>query len=215
MGKGSSWLMLVLPWLLFVSCLSGKIDFTPPPVPSSPPPKSVTIDKPKDDVWKTLIANLADSFFVINNLDKESGFINLSYSATPCKYLLCGLFTSDVSNARGPRSYSFPGCSEFQRYEVVTNNQLVGVDRTMKLEGRVNIIVQPEETSKTRVVVNVRYLVTKEAKAYDVGTGRRLDTHVETINFDSGGSGQFSAGSPTSCRPNYLLESEILKLTQK
>ena len=46
-----------------------------------------------------MVAGIGDSFFVINNLDKESGFINVSYSGDPCMFVDCGRVNSDVTTA--------------------------------------------------------------------------------------------------------------------
>jgi hypothetical protein len=184
---------VVLSGLLFISCLSGKVDYSPP---SQYPlkEKSVVIEKPKDVVWKTIMANVSNSFFVINNLDKESGFINISYTGPPCNYVDCGWINSEVKNAKGLRTYSFAGCTEYKQYEVANpqTNFLGVVSRNMKLEGRINILVQGEEPSKTRVSANVRYLVTRSATVQSL-TNNFRDSLNDTINFDTNGYAAFPA----------------------
>jgi hypothetical protein len=213
MKKGNA-LLVILAALLFMSCLSGKQNYSPPQN-YAVKEKSVVIDKPKDVVWKALMANVANSFFVINNLDKESGFINLSYSGPPCNYIDCGWITSEVSNARGKRNYGFAGCSEYQEYEVAEsrNNFLGGVKRTMKLEGRINILVQEEEPNRTRVSSNVRYLVTKNMNIWSQ-TNNWKDSFSDTISFDTGGSGRFPGSAGTICQPNHKMEEDALKMAQ-
>jgi hypothetical protein len=213
--KKANALLVILTAFLFVSCLSGKQDYSPPynyPVKE----KSVVIEKPKDVVWKALMAKVANSFFVINNLDKESGFINLSYSGPPCNYIDCGWITSEVSNARGKRTYTFEGCSEYQEYELAdsSKNFLGGVKRIMKLEGRINILVQEEEPNRTRISTNVRYLVTKGVNLWSQ-TDNRKDSASDTINFDTGGSAVFAGTTGRStCQPNHKLEEDVLKMVK-
>ncbi len=203
---------IVFAGLSVVSCLSGKVDYSPP---SQYPlkEKSVVIEKPKDVVWKTIMANISNSFFVINNLDKESGFINISYTGPPCNYVDCGWIDSEVNNAKGRRTYSFAGCIEYKQYEVANpqTNFLGVVNRNMKLEGRINILVQEEESSKTRVSTNVRYLVTKSLTVQSL-TNNFRDSMNDTINFDSNGQATFPGGVTTICRPNHKLEEDVLKM---
>src|SRR5262245_21227292 len=63
----------------FVAGCSGKMDYVRPsasPVASN----SKTIAKPRDIVWNASIPELSKQFFVINNMDKSSGLINMSYT---------------------------------------------------------------------------------------------------------------------------------------
>ena len=75
--------------LLFTGCVGGRLTYTPPSVQAKIN-NSIVFDEPKDQIWKRAIVNLSSSFFVINNLDKESGLINLSYSGSPEKCIDCG-----------------------------------------------------------------------------------------------------------------------------
>src|SRR4029453_12877985 len=94
--------------LLFVpGCVTGGFNYTKP-VQRTYDANSITVNLSKDELWKGLIPILGKQFFVINNLDKDSGFINLSYSGDPERYVDCGVLTSTVSNARGERTYTVP-----------------------------------------------------------------------------------------------------------
>jgi hypothetical protein len=170
---------------------------------------SIVVKQPKEEVWKKLIAGLSGRFFVINNMDKESGFVNLSYSGDPSKYVDCGELYYFFENARGPREYRFAGSSPTASYETMVNGMLCRVDRSMSLEGRINIIVQPDGDT-TRVSVNVRYVLTKKSQFLPV-MGYPPPLSVETIQFDSKGS-QVAYQAGTTCGPTGLLESEILSI---
>jgi hypothetical protein len=202
-------LVIMLSGAVTLSCLSGKYEYSQPnqyPIQT----KSIVIEKPKEEVWNSLMAHVASSFFVINNIEKVSGFINLSYAGPPCNYVDCGWLTSEVTNARGTRNYGFPGCSEYQQYELYErqNGMLYYYQRTMKLEGRINILVQEEQPSRTRVTTNVRYMVTK---VVNVNPGNRVLN--DTIQFDTGGYAAFP-GALSSCRPNHKLEEDALKMVK-
>jgi hypothetical protein len=62
-----------------------------PPPPLSPPPvrNSVLISKPFDQAWAEAIPAVSRSFFVINNVAKDSGLINLTYSGSPEGMVRC------------------------------------------------------------------------------------------------------------------------------
>ena len=74
---------------LLSGCLSGGFNYQPPP-DSAVPPNSKAVAKPIDAVWKELVSGLAGRYFVINNIDRGSGLINLSYSGDPQLYVDCG-----------------------------------------------------------------------------------------------------------------------------
>ena len=79
--KQASKIIAVLILTILAGC-AGKFEYTRP---TSLPTlnNSVVINKSKDEVWKQIIPMLGKQFFVINNLDKDSGIINISYSGDP------------------------------------------------------------------------------------------------------------------------------------
>jgi len=68
---------------------AGRLEYRPPNS-IAPQQNSVEINKSKDAVWKIIVPAIGKNFFVINNLDKESGIINISYSGDPERYVDCG-----------------------------------------------------------------------------------------------------------------------------
>ncbi|MFZ0050306.1 MAG: hypothetical protein WAK96_00895, partial [Desulfobaccales bacterium] len=102
--KLTSRLGLAVTMILILSGCAGKLDYAAPS-PTSTINNSIIVDKSKDEVWKTIVPALGKKFFVINNLDKESGIINVSYKGDPEQYVDCGRITSYVANARGERTY--------------------------------------------------------------------------------------------------------------
>ena len=180
---------------------------------------SLELEKPKDQVWKELISSLGSHFFVINNLDKESGLINVSYSGDPEKYVDCGLITHDFENARGPRHYEFPGSRANADYETTnSNNALTRVNRKLSLDGRINIIVESLDTTHTKVMVNVKYVLTKSINGQALVVQQNFSTNwvtmppfVEVLSINTNQDGKFP-NSPTECRPTGALEQEILAL---
>jgi hypothetical protein len=196
--------------LCVLACVSGQLTYTPPAPTESARP-TVTINRSRADVWRSLIPELGRTFFVINNLDQSSGFVNVSYSGNPERFVDCGLIISDVSNLRGPRTYKFPAASAEERYEVTAGEKLYGVIRTMALEGRANIILEEVSATVTRVTVNTRYVLTKRMVYTAVSGASSQET--ETITFGFGERSAFPAG--TTCQSTGALENQLLGLLGK
>src|SRR5262245_7244989 len=104
---------------IFVSGCAGKVEYIRPSPLSSTPMNYKIIDKSKEATWNGSVPELGKRFFVINNLDKSSGLINVSYSGDPEKHVDCGRIKSYVMNARGERTYDFAGAKEQQSYEIM------------------------------------------------------------------------------------------------
>jgi len=96
-------LLFILVTITLSGCVSGKVDYMRPSQQSSLS-NSKIINRSRDEVWNSSVPQLGKQFFVINNLDKSSGLINISYSGDPEKYVECGTITSYVRNVRGERT---------------------------------------------------------------------------------------------------------------
>lgn len=198
--------------ILLSGCVSSQNQYTPPNPMSKMGKNSIIIEKNKDEVWKNLIPKLGATFFVINNLDKESGFINVSYSGNPEKYVDCGRIYSMVENLKGKRVYDFPASTAFKQYEIMEGMFLFQVSRKMNLDGRINIILQEIEKNQTLVNVNTKYIISKEATILQAG--KVIPTHLnDTISFNTNYEASFSQGQ-TRCVSNGKLENEILSLLE-
>jgi hypothetical protein len=142
-------------------------------------------------------------------LDKDSGFINISYSGDPEKYVDGGQLYYMVENLAGKREYRFPAARRYQQFEVFQNGLLVTIQRTVELEGRMNIVLAEEGPDRTRITVNTRYVLTQTNKGQAV-TGQALSPTVQTITFNTAGSATNQAG--TVYQPNGDFEREVLAL---
>lgn len=199
--------------MFLLAACAGEVNYTGPAT-ASQIPNAKTVPEGKSAVWAKLVPALGKDFFVINNLDKDSGLINVSYQGDPRSYVDCGRIRSYVKNARGERVYEFDAASPHKRYEVMTDG-LYFIDRMMDLEGRVNIIVEEKAPKSTQITANTRYVLTKKGTISDI-QGRSLQ-FSDTINFNTNGSASFpNPGSTeqTTCRPTGKLERSILNLVQ-
>ncbi len=170
---------------------------------------SVAVDKPRADVWKKIIPLLGGSFFVINNLDKESGLINVSYSGNPVKYVDCGVIDSSVKDMQGRKTYNFPAAAAYVEYETMHDGEnLLFIKRKMNLEGRINIIVQEVSATSTLVTVNTKYVLTKDVL---ISNPQGQSHHAnDSISFNTNGSASFP--EPITCYATGALEHEVLSL---
>jgi hypothetical protein len=148
------------------------------------------------------------------NLDKSSGLINISYSGEPEKYIDCGRVISYVKNARGERTYDFPGARANQQYQVMNDSGLFFLDRKMALEGRMNLIFEEIGPDKTQVTANSRYVITRTEKIQSAGSS--LPQHdTGSISLNSGQSGSFppdKSRGTLECVPTGRFESDVLSL---
>lgn len=192
-------------------CMAGKFDYVRP-ITKKEYSNSKIIERSRDDVWNKSVAQLGKQFFVINNLDKSSGLINISYSGDPEKYVDCGTITSYVKNAVGERTYQFPASSAQKSYEVMETPNLLFVNRKMSLEGRINLVFEDLGGNKTQVTANTRYAITKQVEVRN--TQGQTQNLSDTVSFNSGDSGTFSTLNPnnpaTECKSTGRLEQDIL-----
>lgn len=202
--------------LFLLSGCSRKQDYVRPSIQPGAANNFKIIDKPREVVWNSTVPALGKQFFVINNLEKSSGLINVSYSGNPEKYIDCGRVTSYVKNGRGERTYDFLGASPQQRYEVMQGSMLFDVNRRLSLEGRVNLIFEEVTPNQTRVTASTRYVVQRQVTA--IGASNRIpQTSTDSISFNSGSSSAFPSnrnGQATECAATGALEREILAAIQ-
>ncbi len=208
--------LIALAATVLAGC-AGKIDYIRPTTQMTPGQNSKLIQKPREVVWATSVPALSKQFFVINNLDKSSGLINLSYSGDPEKYIDCGRIKSFVKNAQGERTYDFAGAKAQQSYEIM--NPGVGLfflDRRMSVEGRVNLIFEEVDANTTKVTANTRYVVNRTQAVRSAGGGFPQNSS-DSISFNSGGSAPFPAnqrGEFAECAARGVLEQEVLSAVQ-
>lgn len=202
----------LLALIILLTGCAGKLDYIRPDI-NAKISNEKTVDRPREQVWNSAVPALGKEFFVINNLDKSSGLINVSYSGDPEKFIDCGQISSHVSNLRGERTYSFPGAAASKQYEMMNDGRLFIINRKMELEGRVNLIFEEISPTKTKVTANTRYIVKRHIVVQNIGGGFPV-TNADTLAFNTGASASFPAakdGRATECVGTGKLEAEILK----
>lgn len=196
--------------LLGCAAVTGGLRYAPPE-PRVDQQNSRTFDAETDAVWRALIAHVGDTFFVIDNMEKDSYFLNLSFSAKdPTEHIDCGHVTSNVANARGPRTYSFPAASASQEYEATNGGHLYFISRQITLSGKVNVLLTSVSPSQTQMKVTTRYVVRKTAvqrTPMDIDPPQNLDA---TVSFSTGETGDETTGLKMRCVATLALERVIL-----
>ena len=211
--RAGSYCLLTLMVISTLGCGLGqhKLDYTPPQPHDVV--TSVTVAGTKDEVWAKLVPALSKTFFVINNIDKDSGLINVSYAGDPEQFIDCGKIYSSVHDLAGERVYHFPAATAYKEYEYF-QHALWLAHRRMHLDGRVNIVVEEKTTKETTVSVNVNYIVQKTVNypyvASGYGSYPGAGNNVDTISFIGDKTDTFAAG--TICRSKGSLEKQILDL---
>lgn len=200
--------------LLILAGCAGKLDYVRPSTLPSSANNTKIVDKSREAVWNSSVPELGKQFFVINNLDKSSGLINVSYNGDPEKYIDCGRVISYVKNARGERTYDFPASKADQQYEVMNGKGLFFINRKLSLEGRVNLIFEEINTNQTRVTANTRYVITRQLT---ISSPMNNIPHsaTDSISLNSGGSASFptnATGQGTECVSTGVLEKDILSV---
>lgn len=196
----------------------------------------ITVDASYSSVWDKLVRQISKSFYVINNIDKESRIINLTFSTNkPEQYIDCG---------RTNRTYTQGDKVEKFVYEVAASSDYKAaapeqphpswasyhmIHRRTNLEGRSNIYIAPsdKDNSKTVVSVNTRYiwtvLVTGDyfienagGNSFHRGQTTGLSLSPLTISFNTSEKGEDNgAGDKIYCVSKGTLEKEILGLIGK
>ena len=202
-------ILLIFVSMIAISCVIGKVSYIAPEGLKSTN-NSVVLKESRDKVWMKLIDGIGKSFFVIDNIEKDSGLINISFSDDPCRFISCGTANSYVLDAQGKRKYNFPGCIEYKEYEEFNKGNLFIIRRWITLDGRASIIVQ-KRNNGTLVKVNVRYVVIKEAKNYDPSY-RFIRTNLSSIIFNSNGGESFSNGM--KCYADGQFEKMIFNMVK-
>jgi hypothetical protein len=200
--------VLVAMSLAIAGCATSTANYAPPTEAKVTNTKFV--NKPFDAVWDGLVKGLSSDFFVINNIDKNSRLINISFtSQRPSDFVDCGTTYRTFKNARGDQSYSYKTAdgADF----TATNDQglVFNVRRTSRLEGRTNIYIAPENTG-TNITVNTKYIVSIAVVATAID-GRPAGT--ENLVFDPSTKQTFSDGVVT-CSAVGAIEDRILRTAQ-
>ncbi|VVE82660.1 hypothetical protein PSP31120_03709 [Pandoraea sputorum] len=170
-----------------------------------------TVDAKFDATWDRLVKNLASDFFVINNIDKNSRLLNISFSADkPSEYIDCGVSHRTFKNVRGESTYAYQTADSSTYTATNSSNVAYNVRRQTRVDGRVNVYVAPEG-DKTSVSVNAKYVLTIDMAAAPLGGGLR-DAAKMTADLSTK---QPYMGADFSCVSRGVIERRIIEAASK
>ncbi|WP_137917946.1 hypothetical protein [Hydrogenophaga sp. 2FB] len=188
-----------------------------------------TVDGAYSAVWDVLVRDLAKSFYVINNIDKESRIINVSFTSTDADdYVDCGRTQRTFAEGERVERYDYAVASKStfkvaaQRQEHPAFSNYAVIVREPILEGRANIYVAPVpgDVARTTISVNTRYILNIRVRGEgfakhisgNIQSRGRLPEETSTYTFNTGGSSSKDAGNgvTVTCSSRGKLESEIL-----
>lgn len=146
-----------------------------------------TINKPVNEVWDSLVKNMAKSFFVINNIDKESRIINISYSSEkPEDYVDCGRTKRTLAIGNKTEVYDNGITDSYALFRFTPEKQadarfaeVATIARTATLEGKANIYIAPENIGSI-ITVNSKSVVTLKS-AGEIITTNGVDVAINRV----------------------------------
>jgi len=220
--------------MVFVICTGcatqGTNSFNYVPSSSASIQNEKTFARPQAAIWDELVRELSKSFFVINNIERESRIINVSFNSnSPTDFVDCG--RSERTYTQGDKTerfdYDIAGASTYKiamkQQEHPSFSYYAVIRRETSLEGRSNIYVAPDpsDNSKTVVSVNTRYILTirvkgdqiaEHANGNRVSRGRVSENTTTRIFNTNKPSSETSFGVTTVCHGNGKLETDVIKL---
>jgi len=192
---------------LFIASASASAVYTPPAQNNSEKQFSKIINKPYDEVWDNLINYAASTYFGIENFEKESGLLTLSFGASnPEEYITGGYLKVDIKNINESRHFE----GDFVKYHALYNS--------VSLIGKMQIVVKKKNEIATQVIVNAKYVFTINQKILTNSGSNLYYAYVpETWSFNSGNCGETIMAFPEDgtapnriiC-PTYKAENAIL-----
>ncbi len=199
--------LIICSSFLFLGCGSQKyikpMDFTG--LDSEKQKYLQIVDYGIEDVWKATVDYVSSAFFVIDNMEKDSYFMNLAYSTdNPAEYINCGT----VQKTTVGQDYIFAAAIGHVRYMTMSGVILLHATRTMKLNGKINILLSHQGPEKTQIRVTVRYVASERIDYVDSYSNPR-GTYTDTFSLNTGGCKQAS-GDGYICCPKHQIEESII-----
>lgn len=184
--------LLALATLLTTACVPTGTYQPPSPIQVDPDSYSTAIHKPFDDVWNSLISYSAKTFFSIDNFERDSGLLTLSFgSSEPSSFIDCGqIDITYFDQQKGQQKFT----GSYVDFLVIYYRG--------QLTGRMNIRVRSLGTESTEVTVHARYVLSAPPNTWAFNTGGSATQRVQ--NPIQG------TGTDRTCRPTHRAEKEII-----
>jgi hypothetical protein len=197
-----------------LGCASTRMNYTPPfEVRES---TTVILRDPFEAAWSKSVRALGGSFFVMNNIVKDSKIINLSYTGDPEKYVDCGHVAVNVNEPMGTKTYQFPAARRHVEFKTARGFRTSFVSRQMSLEGRINVLFEELDKNETGVMLVVRYVVTRTGTETVTDHLKNTTSTVPlpslSFSFNTGGSDSATGETTFTCRPTGAMERALIDI---
>ena len=203
-------ILTIVCMLITAGCASSTYEYMPPD-DSFRMKTERLIPIAFSEFWDAYVSELSKSFFVINNIEKESRIINVSFrSSIPGVYLDCGYANRTFNN----KSYHYEVANS--SYYQLSGKALLliwNIIRTTELEGRINIYMAPKG-NQTLLSVNALYIWSVHVKGTATDNPAYQTASTLTLDISSGKEGEKedSQGEKIRCRSKGVLEKTLLEL---
>lgn len=165
-----------------------------------------------DKVWRATIDSLSESFWTLDNIEKDSGILTLSCTfPDPTDWIDCG---RTRHQAKMPtwninQDITYDNASKIQALIVVKEDGTAfdKMLRTVKVSARCNVIVKQKGHDSTTVTINTKYAVIVDYK-FKYGLHFYPSTH--DVGFSNRDIGIFEDGEAAICRSKNTFEAELL-----
>lgn len=165
-----------------------------------------------DRVWDAVVKAVGSSYFVLENIEKDSGILSLSFSSQqPKNYIDCGHIREygTIQMEKYELEYDGADSSVLRR---VANPQGIPctAHRALSLSGKSNILVSKISKNKTQVMIRTRYIA---ELLYTVNIYGHLPEVIKnTIVFTGKEVGNVGGNKNNmQCRSKGILESSIFE----
>lgn len=197
----------------------------------------VVINKPFEQTWNDLVRNLAENFFSIDQIDKESRFISINASQDAggigrnqdwwLNYASCGTSERKIIFEGNEQTFTYATIGS-EPYSTAFSNTYHYWDEVrprVDAEIKMNIYLSPIDATHTEMSVNARYKFVRylNGKRYTRrNSGQYLfesnivDNRGTLITFTSQNPGQHPSAviPPIMCYSSGEFESAVIKLAQ-
>lgn len=193
--------------LTLSGCASSSLQYAKPD--SKHVNNQIILNQDFDQVWDRLVRNLAADFFVINNIEKNSRIINVSFSTSrPMEFVSCGQSTRQFKNAYGTQTFVYDPAQSTQFPFTNDFGVLFNANRKTYLEGRTNIYLAPEGEN-TVVSVNTKYLLKADIEYRNNGN-QVVQRDSFVFDFSTKSAYEASNGDGVVCVATGELEQKLL-----
>jgi hypothetical protein len=185
---------------------------------------SIKVSKDFDTSWNDSVKSLTSTFYTINNIEKESRIINVSFRSNNVnKYIDCGISTIEILYKGKTTNFWYltAGDAIYESLWTTDRNYSIWseVNQESIISGTANIYFNPISNEKTEIRVNINYRLQTTLKGKDFShreSGEYLFETSSNNTFET----ELTTTSPSYygknkqiiCRSKQVLEESLLEI---